>query len=61
MATDHMGFTTREPISARECILKSLENCVNLAGLDKKQVERLIKEFEVEKTDEQMKSEYPPL
>ena len=61
MATDHMGFTTREPISDRECILKSLENCVNLAGLDKKQVERLIKEFEVEKTDEQMKSEYPPL
>ena len=61
MATDHMGFTTRDPISDRECILKSLENCVNLAGLDKKQVERLIKEFEVEKTDEQMKSEYPPL
>ena len=61
MPTDHMGFTTREPISDRECIYKCLQNCVNLAGLDKKQVERLTKEFEVEKTDEQMKSEYPPL
>ena len=61
MPTDHMGFNTREPISDRECILKSLENCVNLAGLDKKQVERLIKEFAVEKTVEQMQSEYPPL
>jgi hypothetical protein len=56
-----MGFTTREPISDRECIYKCLQNCVNLAGLDKKQVERLIKEFEVEKTDEQIKNEYPPL
>jgi hypothetical protein len=61
MPTDHMGFTTREPISDRECIYKCLQNCVNLAGLDKKQVERLIKEFEVEKTDEQIKNEYPPL
>ena len=52
MPTDHMGLTTREPISDRECIYKCLQNCVNLAGLDKKQVERLIKEFEVEKTDE---------
>ena len=61
MPTDHMGFTTSEPISDRECILKSLQNCVNLAGLDRKQVERLIKEFAVEKTVEQMQSEYPPL
>lgn len=61
MPTDHMGFNTRDPISDRECILKCLENCVNLAGLDKKQVERLIVEFAVEKTVEEIKSEYPPL
>ena len=58
---DEHGFTKRKPISDRECIYKCLQNCVNLAGLDKKQVERLIKEFEVEKTDEQIKNEYPPL
>jgi hypothetical protein len=38
-----------------------LENCEDLAGLDKKQVQRLMDEFVVEKTDEQIKSEYPPL
>ena len=58
---DHQGWPKKPPISDRECIYKCLDNCVNLAGLDKKQVERLLKEFEVEKTDEQIKSEYPPL
>jgi len=55
------GFSKRKPISDRECIYKCLENCINLAGLDKKQVERLAKQFSVEKTDEQIQSEYPPL
>ena len=31
-------------ISDRECIYKCLVNCEQLAGLDKKQVERIIKE-----------------
>tara|TARA_B100001996_G_scaffold377856_1_gene361115 strand:- start:873 stop:1124 length:252 start_codon:yes stop_codon:yes gene_type:complete len=58
---DHQGWPKKPPISDRECIFKCLDNCVNLAGLDKKQVERLMKEFAVEKTDEQIKSEFPPL
>tara|TARA_B100001996_G_scaffold333641_1_gene283357 strand:+ start:1688 stop:1954 length:267 start_codon:yes stop_codon:yes gene_type:complete len=55
------GFAKRKKISDRECIYKCLDNCENLAGLDKTQVQKLMKEFSVEKTDEQIKSEYPPL
>ncbi len=58
---DDQGWEIAPPISDRECIYKCLENCINLAGLDKKQVERLTKQFSVEKTDEQIQSEYPPL
>ncbi len=58
---DHQGWPKKPPISDRECIYKCLDNCRQLAGLDKKQVERLCKEFSIEKTDEQIKSEYPPL
>ena len=58
---DYQGWPKKPPISDRECIYKCLHNCVNLAGLDRKQVERLMKEFAVDKTDEQIKSEYPPL
>tara|TARA_Y100001970_G_scaffold120782_1_gene149836 strand:- start:6373 stop:6585 length:213 start_codon:yes stop_codon:yes gene_type:complete len=58
---DHQGWPKKPPISDRECIYKCLENCEQLAGLDKKQVARLMKEFLIEKTDEQIKSEYPPL
>tara|TARA_R100000152_G_C6554771_1_gene27922 strand:+ start:45 stop:317 length:273 start_codon:yes stop_codon:yes gene_type:complete len=58
---DDQGWEIRGPISDRECIYKCLQNCINLAGLDKKQVERLAKQFSVEKTDEQIQSEYPPL
>jgi aspartate/tyrosine/aromatic aminotransferase len=58
---DKNGFTVREPISDRECIYKCLHNSINLAGLDKKQVERLCKEFEVERTVEELQTEYPPL
>ena len=58
---DKNGFTIRGPISDRECIYKCLDNCRQLAGLDRQQGERLCKEFEIEKTDEQIKSEYPPL
>ena len=59
--TDPNGFSKRAPISDRECIYKCLCNCEHLAGLDKNQVARLMKDFEIDKTDEQIKSEYPPL
>ena len=58
---DSHGWPKKPPISDRECIYKCLENCEQLSGLDKKQVQRLMKEFLIEKTDEQIKSEYPPL
>tara|TARA_Y100001970_G_scaffold77441_1_gene98445 strand:+ start:3119 stop:3331 length:213 start_codon:yes stop_codon:yes gene_type:complete len=58
---DSHGWPKKPPISDRECIYKCLENCEQLSGLDKKQVQRLMKEFSIEKTDEQIKSEYPPL
>ena len=55
------GFTKRKPISDRECIYKCLANCEQLAGLDKNQVVRLMKQFEVMNDDVQLESEYPPL
>ena len=56
------GFTKRKPISDRECIYKCLHNCEQMAGLDRKQVQRLIKQFEVMDDDvESIESEYPPL
>ena len=58
---DHQGWPKKPPISDRECILKCLENCEQLAGLDKKQVGRLIVECAVEKTVDEIQSEYPPL
>ena len=54
-------WTEKPPISDRECIYKCLDNCEQLAGLDRKQVQRLMKEFEVERSDDEIKSEYPPL
>ncbi len=39
---DKHGFTIKPPISDEECILQCLKNCINLCGLDKKQVQRLI-------------------
>ena len=38
------GWSSRVPWTDEETILLCLDNCVNLAGLDKKQVERIIKE-----------------
>ena len=52
---DKDGWVISPPISDRECIYRCLENCIDLAGLDKKQVARLMKEFLIEKTDEQIK------
>ena len=58
---DEHGFTKRKSISDRECIYKCLDNCRQLAGLDRNQVERLCKEFVVERTTEELQNEYPPL
>ena len=58
---DEQGWEIRAPISDRECIYKCLDNCQALAGLDRKQVARLMKEFEVMTDDVKLESEYPPL
>ena len=42
---DKHGFTIKPPMSDKECILKSLENSTMLTGLDKNQVEKIIKQF----------------
>ena len=49
---DHQGWPKKPPISDRECIYLCLENCEELSGLDKKQVQRLMEEFKVEKTSQ---------
>ena len=61
---DEQGWEISPPISDRECIYRSLENCQNLAGLDKVQVMRLMDEFESGQKGEDVVdliSEYPPL
>ena len=61
---DHQGWPKKPPISDRECIYKCLDNCEQLAGLDRKQVQRLMKEFESGQKGEdvvELISEYPPL
>ena len=58
---DEQGWEISPPISDRECIYRSLENCQNLAGLDRKQVARLMTEFETMKTEKVKSDEYPPL
>ena len=40
------GWSEKVPWTDDECILLCLENSVDLCGLDKKQVERLLKEYE---------------
>ena len=61
---DKDGWEISPPISDRECIYRCLENCINLAGLDKVQVMRLSEEFESGQKGEdvvELISEYPPL
>tara|TARA_B100001250_G_scaffold378884_1_gene369066 strand:- start:599 stop:862 length:264 start_codon:yes stop_codon:yes gene_type:complete len=58
---DEQGWEIKAPISDRECIYKCLSNCEQLAGLDRKQVQRLMKQFEVMSDDVKLESEYPPL
>ena len=39
------GWNERVPWTDRQCIILCLENCVMMAGQDKNQVERIIKEL----------------
>ena len=61
-SVDANGFSVRPPISDRECIYKCLDNCRQMAGLDRKQVSRLCDQFDPGNEDElNIESEYPPL
>ena len=58
---DDQGWEIAPPISDRECIYRCLENCQQLAGLDKKQVQRLMEDFKTMKTEKVRNEEYPAL
>ena len=58
---DEQGWEIAPPISDRECIYRCLENCEQLAGLDKKQVQRLMEDFKTKKTEFVRNEEYPAL
>ena len=58
---DKDGWEISPHICDRECIYRCLENCEWLAGLDKKQVQRLMKDFETMKTEFVRNEEYPVL
>ena len=58
---DDQGLEISPPISDRECIYRCLENCQALAGLDKKQVQRLTEDFKTTKTQLERNEEYPAL
>ena len=58
---DEQGWEISPPISDRECIYRCLENCEQLAGLDKKQVQRLMEDFKTMKTEFVRNEEYPVL
>ena len=58
---DEQGWEISPPISDRECIYRCLENCEQLAGLDKKQVQRLMEDFKTKKTKFVRNEDYPAL
>ena len=59
---DEQGWEINPPITDRECIYKCLDNCRALAGLDRKQVERLAKQFDPHiDVEVDIESESPPL
>ena len=58
---DDQGWEISPPISDRECIYRCLENCESLAGLDKKQVQRLMEDFKTDITKLERNEEYPAL
>ena len=58
---NEQGWEISPPISDRECIYRCLENCKNLAGLDRLQVSRLMDDFKTKKTEFVRNEEYPVL
>ena len=58
---DKDGWEISPPISDRECIYRCLDNCKNLAGLDRLQVSRLMEDFKTKKTKFVRNEEYPVL
>ena len=58
---DDQWWEISPPISDRECIYRCLENCQELAGLDRKQVSRLMDDFKTKKTEFVRNEEYPVL
>tara|TARA_R100001463_G_scaffold93223_1_gene147977 strand:- start:398 stop:661 length:264 start_codon:yes stop_codon:yes gene_type:complete len=58
---NEQGWEINPPMSDRECIYRCLENCEQLAGLDKKQVQRLMKDFDTTKTSMVRNEDYPAL
>ena len=58
---DDQGWEISPPISDRACIYRCLENCQSLAGLDRKQVRRLMDDFKTKKTEFVRNEEYPVL
>ena len=58
---DDQGWEIRPPMSDRECIYRCLENCEVMAGLDRKQVRRLMEDFKTMKTEKVRSEEYPSL
>ena len=58
---DEQGWEIAPPISDRECVYRCLENCEQLAGLDKKQVQRLMEDFKTDITKLERNEEYPAL
>tara|TARA_B100000902_G_C26877994_1_gene701152 strand:+ start:79 stop:345 length:267 start_codon:yes stop_codon:yes gene_type:complete len=58
---DKDGWEIAPPISDRECIYRCLENCELLAGLDRKQVQRLMNDFKTDITKLERNEEYPAL
>ena len=58
---DEQGWEIAPPMSDRECIYRCLENCQQLAGLDRKQVMILTEEFKTMKTELVRNEEYPAL
>jgi hypothetical protein len=43
---DKNGWTQKAPISDEECIYLCLKNCMKLDGMDRKQVFRLVQEWQ---------------
>ena len=58
---DEQGWEISPPRSARECIYRCLEICEQLAGLNKKQVQRLMEDFKTMKYELVRNEEYPAL